>query len=76
MYEPLKEYSEPLTFRDIIGAIEKLRDFPPRTGPLKYFTGGSGIPDKYAIDYYKDTDIIVVDRNFQEWQYGKPLKGE
>lgn len=57
-------------------AAVKLREIdskPPNTQKY-FFTGGTGIPDEMAIEFWKDTNVIVVDRSKQFWQYGKRLE--
>lgn len=36
-----------------------------------FYTAGTGIPDEVAIEYFKDTNVLVVDRNFNEWFRGE-----
>ena len=63
-----------LTFQDIIDTVNKLRDWPPYTGPYHFWTAGTGIPDEMAIEYWKDTNIIVVARDGKEYYHGKLLE--
>lgn len=63
-----------LTIQDLIDACNKLRDDLPSNEPRRFFTGGTGIPDQIAIDYWADTSIIVVTRDGKEYQYGKLLE--
>ena len=39
--------------------------------PPYFITKGTGVPDDAAIDFFKDSDVIVVTRNGNEYQYGK-----
>ena len=41
------------------------------TGPKYFFTSGTGLPCKVAIDYFKDCgDVIVIDRKDRQWKNG------
>jgi hypothetical protein len=71
---PESDRSNELTYQDIIDAVNKLRDWPPHTGPYHFWTAGTGIPDEMAIEYWKDTNIIVVTRDGKKYQRGKLLE--
>lgn len=44
-------------------------------GHKYYFTSGTGLPCKIAIEYFKDCgDVIVVDRKDRKWKKGELLK--
>jgi hypothetical protein len=54
--------------------LAKVR-YMTETGPKYFFTSGTGLPCKVAIDYFKDCgDVIVVDRKDRKWKKGELLK--
>lgn len=59
---------------DIKKAAETLRNIPFYSGPPMFFTGGTGIPCQMVIDYFKDTNIIVITRDGTKYQYGKKME--
>lgn len=59
---------------DIEKAAEILRNAPVYTGPPMFFTGGSEILLKAAIDYWKDSNIIVVAGDGTKYQRGKKIE--
>lgn len=41
---------------------------------MKYFiTGGSGVPDETCIEFFKDTDVIVITRDGKRYFRGTRL---
>ena len=41
------------------------------TGARYFFAAGTGVTDKLAIEFFKDsTDVIVVDRAGRQWRNG------
>ena len=44
---------------------------------MKYFiTGGSGVPDETCIEFFKDTDVIVIARDGKRYLHGVEIKEE
>ena len=42
------------------------------TGARYFFAAGTGVTDKLAIEFFKDsTDVIVVDRAGRQWRKGE-----
>ena len=58
---------------DMIEMYRRLMEEPVFTGPLRFYTAGTVIPDALAIDYFKDQCVVVVDRDFKEWMYSKQV---
>lgn len=59
-------------YKTILEAYEILKNQPLRTDYYRFYTGGTGIPDELAVDYWKDSDVVVVTRDGTEWLRGKP----
>jgi len=59
--------------REAIRILEEIESKPPEISHV-FFTGGTGIPDEMAIEYWKDSNVIVVTRDGTQYQYGKILK--
>ena len=46
-----------------------------KNGPDYFFTSGTRLPCKIAIEYFKDCgDVIVVDRKDRKWKKGELLR--
>lgn len=60
-----------LTVTDIEEAAKMFTDPYCEYTPPYYITSGTGLPDDAAIDFFKNSDVIVVTRNGEEYQYGK-----
>ena len=58
---------------DITKLIELARAPGRPPGPFKIYTSGTGIPDNIWIDFCKDIDWIIVDRDGHEWNRGKRI---
>lgn len=58
---------------DLKAAGEKIMSAEP--SKYKYFfTGGTGVPDEFAIAYFEAaSNIVVVDRKGNMWRQGKPF---
>ena len=60
----------------IANAVEQLRtknfDFPP----LTFFCGGTGFPDDVCLDYWKDTNVIVVTRDGKRYYRGELMEDD
>lgn len=58
---------------DLKAAGEKIMSAEP--SKYKYFfTGGTCIPDEFAISYFEDaSNVVVVDRKGDMWRQGKPF---
>lgn len=54
---------------EAVGAV--LDSAPPNR--LYFFTSGTGIPDAVAIEYWKDSGVVVVDTNWQKWLRGEKI---
>ena len=59
---------------DILNAIKRLADWPHTTYPFKIYTSGTGIPDQIWIDFYKDTNQIIIARDGTEWRRGEKIE--
>lgn len=57
----------------LINSIDEILKVTVDKKPLVYFTGGTGCPDKLAIDFFKDEDIIVQTRDGKRWLHGEPV---
>lgn len=62
-----------ITVNDIEEAAKRFADPYREYKPPYFFTSGTGIPDNVAIEYYKRSDVIVVTRNGEEYQYGERM---
>ena len=62
-----------ITLDDSQKALDELKNADIPSGPQIFYVGGTGIPDHVAIDYWKDTGIIVQARDGTRWQYGKQI---
>lgn len=60
-----------LTIEDIERAAKVFENPYLKYMPRYFITKGTGIPDDVAIEYYKSSDVIVVTRNGEEYQYGE-----
>lgn len=64
---------------DILKAIDELVEINnayrnskyDENGALKFYTAGTGIPDNLAIDFFRDTNVIVVTRTGKEYIHGE-----
>lgn len=41
-----------------------------RKGELHYFTGGTGVPDELAVEYFADCGVYVHTRDGKTWRRG------
>ena len=65
---------EHISVDEIMRAIEEAAKPPSGApAPFKIYTSGTGVPDDMWIDFYKDIDQIIVDRNGHEWNRGKRI---
>lgn len=39
-----------------------------------FITGGTVVPDDAAVEYFKDTSVIVITRDGSKYQYGKKME--
>jgi hypothetical protein len=46
----------------------------PPSEQLRFFVAGTGLHDSMAIEYWKNTEVIVVTRDGKEYQRGKRIK--
>ena len=65
--------AEFLSYQDVIDTVRAIEENEVGTldRPLHFFTRGTGIPDEVAIEYWKDTGIVVVDREWNKWLHGE-----
>lgn len=67
-------FGTPITADAITKELSKVRHVV-KNGPDYFFTSGTGLPCKIAIEYFKDCgDVIVVDRKDRKWKKGELLK--
>ncbi len=61
---------------DILKAAEKFRNHTDQSvdGRLYFWSGGTGVPDDVAVEYFKGTGIIVITRDGTKWLNGEKLK--
>lgn len=64
---------KPSDVQEIIKALDKLISREPDY-LLCFYTGGTGIPDETAIDFWKDSNVVVVARDGTRYQYGKKME--
>lgn len=65
-----------ITLQDIYDAIEKLKEDPTPQRYLYYFTGGTGVPDEVAVDFFKDNGgVIVFTRDGNVYRKGERYLG-
>ena len=60
-----------LTVIDIKKAVKVFENPYREYIPPFFFTKATGVQDDAAIDFFKDSDVIVVTRNGDEYQYGE-----
>ena len=53
---------------------QRIMDDTPKDGNLYFITMGTGIPDEVALDYFKDSNVIVMTRDHAKWQRGIKLE--
>lgn len=63
-----------LTVTDIKKAAKVFENPYREYRPPFFVTKGMGVQDDAAIDFFKDSDVIVVTRNGDEYQYGERRK--
>ena len=72
-----ERYEKTFTYEDVMDAITKLNAI---TTPVRYhfFTAAVAnlVTDEECIEYFKDSGVIVVDRNGNGWLRGKPYERE
>ena len=56
-------------------AIYDLRNNNQPLDHLYFFTGGTGFPDDVCIEYFKNTNVVVVTRDNKRYCAGKLLEG-
>ena len=56
-------------FDEILNVVKRLLGIqsPHKT---TLFASGTGIPDKKLIEFYKDTDILIIARDGLKWRRG------
>lgn len=76
MYEPLTERrpEQPISYADIMNAIEAIRGAKPQSNRKYFYTSGCGLPDEVCIDYWKGSGVVVVDRKGQQWLNGEKFE--
>ena len=69
--------AKPITVKMIEEAVAKLKAIP-QPAHYHFFVDNLPdiVPDEAIIEYYKDSGVIVVDRNGQGWLRGEPCKRE
>lgn len=63
-----------ITEDDIKKAAEILRNAPVYTGPPMFFAGRSERLCQMAVEYWKDSNVIVVAYDGTQYQYGKKME--
>lgn len=58
-------------------AIKWLRCREPSNyyGPYIFHSGGTGLSDEYWIEYWKESDVIVITRDFKRYLKGRKVEG-
>ena len=65
-----------ITMEEIRKAAELLKERYDNPFPIDrvFITGGTGVPDSVAVEYFKDTSVIVITRDWSKYQYGKKME--
>lgn len=71
-----REPDRPISYHDVLDAIEKLEEMGPSSHPLYFYCPGNGELDKIAIDYWSRDWVIVVDTNGDHWLHGAKIDRE
>lgn len=64
---------------DILKAIDELVEINnayrnskyDEHGALKFYTAGTGIPDSLAIDFFRNSNVVVITRDGAEYLHGE-----
>lgn len=65
-----------ITMEEFQKAVESLEELYNNPFPIDriFITGGTVVPDDAAVEYFKDTSVIVITRDWSKYQYGKKME--
>lgn len=65
-----------ITMEEFQKAVESLEELYNNPFPIDriFITGGTVVPDDAAVEYFKDTSVIVITRDGSRYQYGKKME--
>lgn len=64
-----------ISIEEIKKAAERLKNIPIYTGPPMFFVGRNEKLRQIAVDFWKDSNIIVVTEDGTKYQRGKKMEG-
>lgn len=59
-----------MSTEELLKAVEAFINYQSKDSSLRFYTSGTGIPDKYAVDYFRKTNVIVITRDGREYLKG------
>lgn len=63
--------SDSIFVDEILQAVNELMEYSPKSNEFVFMTAGTGIPDEFAVDFYKDTNQLAMTRDGRMWRRGE-----
>ena len=60
----------------IINAHKSALNSHPTSSPPIFYTAGTGVPDELAVEYYKNSNQLVMTRDGTMWKRGEKVNGD